>query len=264
MRFLSAILLAAVTIAPPLISAQAPPAFEVVSIKRNTSGSDAAGIRTLPDGTFQMVNQPIRSIILAASPVQTREVEGMPDWMLRERYDITAKPPAGSTAEQRQQMFRTMFADRFKLVGHVEQRERDVFDMVMARPDRRMGPLLTPSVLECARQANTPPPPATGALTLEQRRTRCGLSLAPGSAVSGGVTMDTFALTLSSRAGALVMNKTGLPGYWAVELTFANGPGDTAPEFFTALQEQLGIRLDKTRAMLPVFVIDSIERPSEN
>ena len=255
-------------------AAPARPEFEVVSIKRN-EGGDAGGIRNLPDGTFQMTNQPIRSIILAASPVATREVAGMPDWMIRERYDITAKPPAGTTVEQRREMFRSMFADRFKLVAHVEQQEREVFDLVRSREDRRLGPNLAPSSLDCAPRPDAPPaPPAAAPVTMEERRGRCGLSLTPGSAVSGGVTMDTFALTLSGRAGGVVTNKTGLPGYWAVELTFSprplsaaadpSAPADAAPDFFTALQEQLGLRLERSRAMVPVFVIDRIERPTEN
>src|SRR5689334_14343548 len=77
-----------------------PAEFEVVSIKRNTTGETGGGIRSLPDGTMIMTNQPIRSIVNGASPVPAREVEGLPDWVTRERYDVTTKPPAGSTREQ--------------------------------------------------------------------------------------------------------------------------------------------------------------------
>src|SRR5262245_26260590 len=103
-------------------------AFDVVSIKPNTLGPQSpAGIRTLPDGTLVMTNQPIRSIITTASPVPVREVVGLPGWAMTERYDVTAKPPVGSTREQRSQMWRTMFAERMKLVAHVEEREQDTF-----------------------------------------------------------------------------------------------------------------------------------------
>ena len=78
----------------------APPAqFEVASIKRHSDDDSGGGIRTLPDGTFIMTNQPISSIIFGASPVQAREVEGLPDWANTERYDVTAKPPAGVKGE---------------------------------------------------------------------------------------------------------------------------------------------------------------------
>ena len=71
--------------------------FEVVSIKRHVTLEASGGTRTLPDGTFIMTNQTIESIIRGAAPVQVREVIGAPDWVKYERYDVTAKPPAGTT-----------------------------------------------------------------------------------------------------------------------------------------------------------------------
>src|SRR3989442_1438113 len=76
--------------------------FDVVSIKPHKSEINfGGGMRTLPDGTFMMTNQPIRSIILGASTVPVREVLGLPNWANTEGYDIVAKPPAGSSREQR-------------------------------------------------------------------------------------------------------------------------------------------------------------------
>jgi uncharacterized protein (TIGR03435 family) len=152
--------------------------FDVVSIKRNTSANPGGSARTLPDGTDVLVNQPIRSILLGASPVQTREVEGMPDWVTTERYDITLKSPPGGAnrasqagAAERRQMMRAMFADRMKLVAHVEQRERDVYSLVLARSDGKLGPELKPSTLDCS-----PPPRGTPRLCrprLRRVRRRC-------------------------------------------------------------------------------------------
>jgi uncharacterized protein (TIGR03435 family) len=71
--------------------------FEVVSIKRNTSGNPGNSARTLPDGTQVMTNSPIRAFIMSASPVDAEEVIGLPDWALTERYDVAFKPPAGYT-----------------------------------------------------------------------------------------------------------------------------------------------------------------------
>src|SRR4029077_8888238 len=78
-----------------LMSAQAPAPveFDVVSIKRNPGTTPGGGGRTLPDGTQMMSNMPIRNFVLAASPVPTREVVGLPDWATTERYDVTLKPP---------------------------------------------------------------------------------------------------------------------------------------------------------------------------
>src|SRR5262245_9824004 len=99
--------------------------FEIVSIKRNTSGNQGSSGRTLPDGTQMMTNSPIRAFIMRASPVPADEVVGLPDWALTERYDVALKPPAGYTLDQRGEMMRNMFGDRMKLAAHIEERQRD-------------------------------------------------------------------------------------------------------------------------------------------
>jgi uncharacterized protein (TIGR03435 family) len=254
------------------VHAQGPPLdFEIVSIKRNLSGPAAGGGgRNLPDGTRVMVNQPIRSIILLASPVQTSEVEGLPDWTLTERYDVTARPPAGSTSEERREMWRRLFAERMQLVAHVEERERDVFDLVVARDDGRLGPNLTPASPACAQGGRGAAPPQRP-LTVEEVRATCSTLFGRDQIVSGGTTLAAFAGSLTGRAGGRVFDRTGLEGAYALELTFSPGlaagpdvPVDDRPDIFTALQEQLGLKLVKRTATLPVFVVDRIERPSDN
>src|SRR5712671_548200 len=140
---LSVCMLAA-AVAPHAQDQSKPLEFDVVSIKRNSSAVAGGGGRTLPDGTEQMTNFAIRQFILSASPVPTQEVVGLPDWATTERYDVILKPPAGSTSQQRRQMTQAMFADRMKLVAHVEERERDVYMMTIARSDGRLGPELKP------------------------------------------------------------------------------------------------------------------------
>ena len=243
--------------------------FEVVSIKRHVTLEASGGIQTLPDGTMIMINQPIASLIRGAVPTPVREVIGAPDWVNTERYDVTTKPPAGSTAAQRREMPARMFAERMKLVAHVEQRERDTFALVLARSDGKLGPNLKPSTLDCAPRpapapGTTPPPVPPDA------RNRCGGSFGPGSIISGGTTMDLLVQSLGGLAGGPVNNRTGLKGFYSVELHFAPGlvsddrRGDEPPQFLTALQEQLGLKLQPEKTMVPVLVIDSIERPSEN
>src|SRR5687768_11382108 len=100
------------------------PRYDVVSIKRRAQLEAGSSSQTLPDGTQVMINQTIRSMLGGAAPVPVRDLVGYPSWVASERYDITLKPPAGSTREQRQQMHRTMFAERMKLVAHVEEREQ--------------------------------------------------------------------------------------------------------------------------------------------
>jgi uncharacterized protein (TIGR03435 family) len=259
-----------------LIAQTAPPPlaeFDVVSIKRNTGAVPAGGMRTLPDGSFTMTNQLIRSIIEAAAPVPVRDVIGLPAWATSERYDIIAKAPEGSLPAQRDAMMRAMILDRLKLVAHVEQQERGTLALVLARSDGRLGPQLKPSSLDCTpRPVGSPPPPIpAGPPSVSEMQSRCGVSIRPGQLVSGGVTMDRLARSLPT-GGVLVNNRTGLQGEYAVTLNFSRprGPGaeppslDEPPEVFTALQEQLGLKLIAEKSMVPVLVIDHIERPSED
>ena len=258
------------------VSAQspAPAEFDVVSIKRNASPTAGGGGRSLPDGTQVMTNMAVRNFILAASPVPTREVTGLPDWATTERYDVTLKPPPGSTSDQRKQMMQAMFADRMKLVAHIEQHERDVYSLMLARNDGKLGPELKPSTLDCGpRPPGTPPPafvPPTGP---KDMLTQCGMMMRPGSIVSGGMKLDGLAISLYGLVGGDVDNHTGLDGFYAVNLTFSVSRGrgvpidavnDDAADIFTALQEQLGLKLQREKKMMPVFVVDHIERPSEN
>lgn len=249
--------------------------FDVVSIKPNVSPpGSGGGIRTLPDGTVIMTNQPLRSMILAASPVQSREVVGLPSWMNTDRYDLTAKPPSGSTREQRARMWQALFAERMKLVAHVEQQERATFALVLARSDGRLGPELKPSTLDCSPRPPGSAPPQPAAPGPTDFRNRCGMSMSATSIVSGGITMDQLVQSLGGLAGGLVNNRTGLQGSYSLTLHYSQPRGadaspkadvlDDAPEIFTALQEQLGLKLQPEKTMVPVFVVDHIERPSED
>jgi uncharacterized protein (TIGR03435 family) len=256
------------------IGAQAPARaeFDVVSIKRVDELRQGGGGRTLPDGTIVMMNRPVATFIQPASPVPVVDVIGLPEWTKTERYDVTMKPPAGSTREQIAEMWRTVFAERMHLVAHVEQQQRDVYSLVLARSDGRIGPDLKPSTLDCTPRPigpSTPPPPATA----KEWQNRCGMFMSAGMIVSGGIPLDQLVLSLRSLAGGTVENHTGLQGPYALTLKFSPARQldtpvvpltDDAPDFFTALQEQLGLKLQREKKMMPVFVIDHIERPSEN
>ena len=269
----------------PAVLAQAPPdgpTFDVVSIKRVSELRQGGGMRILPDGTFMMMNQSIGTLLNQASPVPVspRDITGGPDWLWRDNYDVTVKPPEGLTAAElaatRPIMWRAMFADRMKLVAHIEQREKDTFTLVLARSDGRLGPDLKPSTLDCTPNPNaTAPAPSQAPPSLQDRQNRCGLAMMGGQWVSGGVTLGQLARPLGGLAGGEVENRTGLTGLYSVKLDFSiqrsvgatpdpNAAAD-APSIFTALQEQLGLKLQRgEKKSTPVFVIDSIERPSEN
>ena len=270
-------------LAMPVVHSQAPTApleFEGVSIKRNTSGAPGNNIRTLPDGTLVATNVAMSFVIRLAIPsrvsVPMLQILGLPDWAQAERYDITAKPPEGFTmltAEQRAEMWHSVFVDRMKLQAHVEDRERNTYALVLARSDRKLGPQLKPSTLDCSvpppEFATTPPVPRS------EWANKCGAVSGLNFVLSGGVTMDELAGRLP--VGARVYNRTGLDGRYAVRLDFrvdqtqfrlpADHPlqsSNDLPDIFMAMQEQLGLKLVPQKTKEPVFIVDRMERPSEN
>src|SRR5262245_25859617 len=264
---------------PPASSSSSAVDFDVVSIKKNTGGSLGGGMRGLADGAMVMTNEAIRSIISGASAESTREIEGLPDWATTERYDVTLKPPAGATAAQQRVMMQRMFADRFKAVVHVEQRERDGFSLVLARSDGKLGPNLKLSTLDCGpRPPGTPPEPPGPPPAPQDAGKRCGGMVAAGRIVSGGMPIPLLGRSLQGVAGGPIDDQTGLTGFYELELNYsiprpaeaptaptatAADPTD-APNIFTALQEQLGLKLQPQKVMIPVLVIDHLERPTEN
>jgi len=252
-----------------LAAAQDLAQFEAVSIKRHADRFEtSSSTRSLPDGSFVMTNQPIRSILAGAAAIQVREIVGAPEWVELDRYDIDAKAPAGAAPRQSREMMRRMLIDRFKLVSHVEQRERDGFALLVARTDGRLGSNLKPSAAECLpRPPGTAPPPGEKP---PDPPVSCGGSFGAGAIRYGAVTMDLLAQMFTGQVGGIVINRTGLNGFFTVDLKFlpdslaSEKRGDDLPQFATAVQEQLGLKLQREKVMVPVLVIDSIERPSEN
>jgi uncharacterized protein (TIGR03435 family) len=246
---------------PGLTEAQ----FEVISIKKNTSATNDGGIRSAPDGSFFMTNTTLVSIINSASPEPVRDVQGLPTWASTERYDIVAKAPQGTARSQQREMLRNMLIERFKVAGHVEQQERQTFALVLARSDRRLGPKLKPPSAQCTGPQGQLPPERQGA---------CGTMMKPGSFEMAAGTMAQLAQSISGLAGGFVNDRTGLDGRFAVSLRYYQAPltgpsptppgPDGPPEIFTALQEQLGLKLQPEKSLVPIFVIDHIERPTDN
>ena len=254
-------------------------AFEVASVKPNTSGDGRVMLGVQPGGRFTATNVPLRMLLRQAYDVQDFQVVGGPDWLASDRFDVIAKAPEGEiTFELMRPMLRTLLAERFKLRVHNETREMPVYDLVKARSDGTLGPNLTPSTVDCAtalggRQGGGPPPapPQPG------QRVDCGFIIGLGRMSVGGMPIEQLARDLSPMVGRVVLDKTGLTGNYSYELTYApeqlgggpppllNGAPPTfdpnLPSIFTALQEQLGLKLDSARGPVEVLVIDRAERP---
>jgi uncharacterized protein (TIGR03435 family) len=180
-------------------------------------------------------------------------------------------------------MLRNLLADRFKLAVHEEEREMPIFALVLNRQDGRLGPQLKKSELNCqagpGRGRGGAPPPDPGA---QGATPQCGMRIGMGNVAAGGMRVSDFANAIATMAGRIVVDRTGLTDAYDFTLTWTpdnlpqrppgapeplvNGaPLDpNGPSLFTALQEQLGLKLDSQRGPVKVLVIDRAEKPVED
>lgn len=252
MTRLGLLLILIATTGLPLGAQQPAPAFEVASIKPNTNGISNALPPTRSNGSYSASNVALKSIIANAYEVRIFQIEGGPDWLTSDRFDIIARGPEGTPDRLRPAMLRTLLAQRFKLVAHFETREQQVYSLTLLRGDGRLGPQLKPSAPASGSSSGFP-----------------SASVGDGTARINGrrVSMDTLAIMLTSSVfNQRVINRTGLSGEFELDLRFTpDSSPAAAPEFpsiFTAVQEQLGLKLEASRGPVEVLVIDSVERPT--
>jgi uncharacterized protein (TIGR03435 family) len=243
-------------------------AFDVTSVRENRSGATQSRTnRTATSATF--VNHTLRTIIQFAYGIQTPgRIIGAPAWIAADRFDIDARGAIGSLDDFRAMMKR-LLADRFQLAAHTEQREMPVYHLVTARRDGVLGPSLTLSTTECTTGRGAAPPAAGTAGDAV-----CGLrSSGAGAITFVGVTIDALAAFLSISQQRQVLDRTGLTGRYDIRLAFAPEPmpGRTPdpllegrPVLVTALQEQLGLKLEGATERQDVLVIESVSRPDAN
>jgi uncharacterized protein (TIGR03435 family) len=241
--------------------------FDVVSIKRNPSGTTQQSVNVTPDGVA-FINFQLRAIIqLTYGIPQLTRLIGLPDWV-NDRYDVIAKtatPASPATIVTMRPMLQAMFVDRFKLVAKLEQRELPAYSLVLARNDGKLGPKLVRSTVTCPGRGAAPPDAPPGGQAPVQCGPRPG---GPGRFIFVGSPLSLFASVLALPLGRTVVDRTGLQGLYDLDVTFApeapGAPQSDAPSLFTALQEQLGLKLDPENERVEVLVVDRIERPTEN
>jgi uncharacterized protein (TIGR03435 family) len=299
-RFVPSVLVAAATVALtghaglPLY-AQTPepvplPRFEVASVKPSPGPTGERG----QPGRYT-ATRPARFFIADAfffgTPLQMSRVLGGPAWLDSELYEITGNTPelrGGPTGPPRELflMIRSLLQDRFKLKTHMETRDMPVYELVLARPDKSLGPQLRQATVDCdaliaSVRAGGPPPPRQ-----PNEPPPCNAMRGPARVLSGGIPMSQFANMLTfviadanGPAGRddarLVVDKTGLDGRFAFTLAWTpERMPDTpppagippidpnGPALGTALLEQLGLKLQPATSRMEVVVIDSVERPS--
>lgn len=231
---------------------QSLPAFEVASVRMNRTAGGHASVEFSPGGErFTATNTSLAQLIVIAYGVTPRQVAPL-DPVIYEKYDVQATSDRAVTRKDMVQMLQALLADRFKLRIHREMREQSVYALVV---DRR-GPKLQLSKLDL-------PWTLSRARGNEQRSGRMAFE---------NEAMPDFAFALSTLVvvGRVVVDKTGLTGNYDFKLNFAppdrmSAPSNQdAPSIFTAVQEQLGLRLEAQKAPVEFLVIEHVERASDN
>jgi len=252
------------TQAPSATSIQ-PPSFDVISVKPNKTSLGVHGLITTEftaDG-FRGTNVPVHTLLLQAYGLHEGESVGEPAWANSEVFDIEAKVAGPDVAafskldsDQLQAMLRQILAERFGLVAHRETRELPVYAMSVAKG----GPKLKEFVFD-------PAVPASA-------RRGGGVQMSMGMIAAHECTIPYFLSMLSRQLGRTVVDRTGLTGNYDFTLRWSpdnsatsaseGAQADTLPSIFTAVQEQLGLKLESTKAPASVLVVDHLERPSQN
>ncbi len=244
-----------------------------------------------------MTNALVANLIARAyPPTLPKEIVGLPKWARSGRYNVSATSSLSSaTRDDHLAMMRSMLADRFKLTVHFEKREQPAFDLVLARPDGKLGSGLTPMSVACPVKAAVPEastePPASlpqMAVDLKQPPLPCTFRTVGavvrdrfgdgrgklGDLLEGEGTMAALAEQLRGWADRPVMDKTGLTGTYRVAMNFdmlrqLRGPSltpsqDVASSVFAAVEQQLGLKLKPSRVLRDTLIVDRLERPGEN
>jgi uncharacterized protein (TIGR03435 family) len=242
------------------------PEFEVASIKPNNGLDERPGMQVRYGGHVTIHAMTVRTLIGAAYNIdESFQVSGGPRWTETEPYDIVAEAaPNVPTAsfEWWKPMLQSLLADRFRLALHRETKELPVYELVAAKSGIKIAPLKEGACVVADPQKPTPvrPGETPSRFCNNLRYTRGGIEAI-------GVDITRLADTLTAILNRTVVNKTGFTGMFDLHLEYApvEDIADVGrPSIFTALQEQLGLRLESVKGPVEVLVVDQVERPSDN
>jgi uncharacterized protein (TIGR03435 family) len=239
-------------VATPLAHAQtSAPAFEVATIRPAApSPDDHTHINYPPNDRFSATNITLLALMQWAYGMPENQILDGPPWLASTRFDIQAKADIGNqtkslTSEQdrdlKHRMVQALFADRFHLKVHHETRTLPAYDLIVAKSGSKLQPSQSSG-----------------------RSVGAGRTYLNGQ----GVTATILAEELSEITGRVVVDKTNLTDRYDLKLQWtpddAPAADNSAPSFFTAIQEQLGLKLEPAKEPVPVLVIDHIEPPTPN
>lgn len=257
----------------PAKSGSATQSFEVASVRPNREPPFALNpIRALPDGSVVATNVPLRGLIMYAYGLETYEVVEGGQSLLDERFDIVAKAATPQAIVRWGEvgplnvMMQTLLAERFGLVIRWDDRQRPGYSLVRARADGSLGPRIRPTDDDCQVQ------PATSV--------RCSMAIMNGEMNTTGRRIADLAWTLSFHLESPVIDRTGLTGPFEFRLQFDSGelpmssrlrlpgvgprPPTGLPSLYTAMQEQLGLKLEAERLTIPVPIVERVHAPTAN
>jgi uncharacterized protein (TIGR03435 family) len=254
------------------------PAFDVVSVKPNKSGSGMVRIMAKPDG-YSASNASLKMLIQGAYGIREDLVSGAPNWADSARFDIDAKVADSDvdalkrlSPEQRRLILQPFLADRFKLKAHTETKQLPVYELILAKGGSKLKEAAPGDTY--ANGIKGPDGVGRGGM----------MRVGPGQLNAQAVPMTSLVNMLSQQLHRTVIDKTGLTGKYDLELNWTPdqgpdpmfkgpdgspqrsdaAPDSSGPSIFTALQEQLGLRLQSAKGPVETLVIDHVEMPSEN
>jgi len=255
-------LLASLSYGPNPVAQQPAPAlpvYDIVVIKPNTSLSHHLSMN-MDETTLRAENVSLKHLLVNAYGIREGLMFGLPGWAESSRFDITAKvsDPDLKTLnnlsrEQRQAMIAAILADRFHLKTHTEIRTLPVYELVIAKD----GPKVKTTILPPP-DPNNPDPLGYGSFDVHNTQI-----------TATGVKLSDLAMNLTFPLDRTVIDKTGLTGRYDFQLQWtadgaAAGATDAPPDLFTAIQEQLGLKLQAAKGPVKTLVIDHVELPTDN
>jgi uncharacterized protein (TIGR03435 family) len=255
------------------------PAFDVASVKPNKTGGMGTRIMFQPGGRFTADNITLKFLIRLAYDVQDFQITGGPSWITSDKYDVEARAEGASKddmrsmteeqrkadMERRRQMIQALLADRFKLALHKESKDGPIYALVVAKAGLK--------IKELPPDPNPPDPKTMPDKPDPKHPFRGGMRMGRGELTGTGIKLTFLAEALSNQVGRKVVDQTGLKGDYTFELKWTpdENQGDASassdvngPSIFTAIQEQLGLKLEAQKAPVDLLVIDHAEKASEN
>jgi uncharacterized protein (TIGR03435 family) len=267
---------------------QTAPEFEIASIRPVLKDNPRRGLiddffdsemprmilAQAPKGRFRTPRISVHGLIQLAYNVKGFQIDGGPSWVRSERFEIEARSAGTPTADDVRAMFRSLLADRFRLIVRREERTMPVYELLPARSGLKVTPLKDGDCITLTEKMGPIP------MDLAKPTYICGgvrrkvVTLPPERSdriEAGGIAMSWLVDMLSSDVGRIVIDRTGFTEPFNLLLDFAphrdlavEAGVSSAPTIFTAIEEQLGLRLRATTGSVDIFVIDRVERPSEN